>query len=88
MELDKTFFEKVFSNKRMEKYFIAHPGNEALAITHYRCNVELPLYLDLGDCFTQCHCPRVTDSFRAGELVHSIVKNSWPGQLESLYYYG
>ncbi|WP_289198937.1 hypothetical protein [Bacteroides acidifaciens] len=41
MELDKTFFEKVFSNKRMEKYFSIHPDNEALAITHYRCNVEL-----------------------------------------------
>lgn len=30
MELDKTFFEKVFSNKRMEKYFSIHPNNAAL----------------------------------------------------------
>ena len=37
---NKQFFEKVFSNKRMERYFKAHQ-NEQKAILHYQCNVEL-----------------------------------------------
>jgi len=38
--MDKNFFEKVFSKKRLEKYFIRH-GDTIKAITHYRCNIEL-----------------------------------------------
>lgn len=37
---NKQFFEKVFSNKRMERYFKAHQ-NEQQAILHYQCNIEL-----------------------------------------------
>ena len=38
--MDKNFFEKVFSKKRLEKYFIRHSDIKK-AITHYRCNIEL-----------------------------------------------
>jgi len=38
--MDKFFFEKVFSEKRLEKYFIRNVDFEK-AITHYRCNIEL-----------------------------------------------
>lgn len=41
MEYNKSFFEKVFSNKRMERYFNLYPEDEARAILHYRCNLEL-----------------------------------------------
>ena len=41
MEYNKPFFEKVFSTKRMERYFRLYPDNEARAILHYRCNLEL-----------------------------------------------
>ena len=41
MEYNKPFFEKVFSTKRMERYFNLYPDNEARAILHYRCNLEL-----------------------------------------------
>ena len=41
MEYNKPFFEKVFSTKRMERYFKLYPDNEARAILHYRCNLEL-----------------------------------------------
>jgi hypothetical protein len=35
------FFNKVFSNNRMQKYFAAHPADESLAITHYQFNIEI-----------------------------------------------
>ncbi len=41
MEYSKDFFEKVFSNKRMERYFRLYPEDENRAILHYRCNLEL-----------------------------------------------
>ena len=41
MEYNKTFFEKVFSSKRMERYFRLYPGDENRAILHYQCNLEL-----------------------------------------------
>lgn len=41
MEYNKQFFEKVFSTKRMERYFNLYPGDEARAVLHYRCNLEL-----------------------------------------------
>ena len=41
MEYNKAFFEKVFSSKRMERYFDLYPGDENRAILHYRCNLEL-----------------------------------------------
>jgi hypothetical protein len=39
--MDKNFFEKVFSEKRLEKYFKRYGGDTEKAITHYRCNIEL-----------------------------------------------
>lgn len=41
MEYNKTFFEKIFSNKRMERYFSLYPDDEKRAILHYRCNLQL-----------------------------------------------
>ncbi|MDF9830396.1 hypothetical protein [Parabacteroides sp. PF5-6] len=40
MAYNKQYFEKVFSNERMERYFLIH-RDEDLAIKHYRCNLEL-----------------------------------------------
>ena len=40
MKQDKFFFEKVFSEKRLEKYFKRY-GDKEKAMTHYRCNIEL-----------------------------------------------
>ena len=37
---DKAFFEKVFSQKRMERYYQAH-SDETRAVLHYQCNTEL-----------------------------------------------
>jgi len=39
--MKKQFFEKIFSEKRMQKYFDAHPENESLAILHYQLNIEI-----------------------------------------------
>ena len=41
MEYNKDFFEKVFSNKRMERYFALYPNNEDKAIRHYQSNIQL-----------------------------------------------
>lgn len=41
MDYNKHFFEKVFSEKRMERYFRLYPDNENLAILHYQCNLRL-----------------------------------------------
>ena len=41
MANDKFFFEKVFSTKRMERYFALYPDDEARAIRHYQCNLQL-----------------------------------------------
>lgn len=41
MELNKQFFEKVFSTKRMERYFTLYPNDEKRAIKHYECNQML-----------------------------------------------
>ena len=40
MEHDKFFFERVFSEKRLEKYFNRY-GDTKKAMTHYRYNIEL-----------------------------------------------
>lgn len=40
MEYNKLYFEKVFSCKRMERYFKLYK-DEQRAIEHYRCNIEL-----------------------------------------------
>lgn len=40
MEYNKSYFEKVFSTKRMERYFRLH-GDEKRAIAHYQSNIEL-----------------------------------------------
>lgn len=37
----KEFFEKVFSEARMRKYFSLYPDDEAKAIGHYECNILL-----------------------------------------------
>ncbi len=41
MEYNKKFFEKVFSNKRMERYFALYPDDEKKAIKHYQSNIKL-----------------------------------------------
>ncbi len=41
MVYNKQFFEKVFSGKRMERYFTLYPQDEARAIGHYQCNLLL-----------------------------------------------
>lgn len=41
MSFNKTFFNKVFSDKRMERYFTLYPYDEQRAILHYRCNLQL-----------------------------------------------
>ncbi len=38
--MDKKYFERVFSEKRLEKYFERYPDT-ATAIVHYQCNIEL-----------------------------------------------
>ncbi|MDR0581580.1 MAG: Abi family protein [Prevotellaceae bacterium] len=38
--MDKKFFEKIFSEKRMEKYFTRY-ANPEKGILHYQCNIEL-----------------------------------------------
>ena len=40
MKYNKSYFEKVFSSKRMEKYNCIHK-NEDIAIIHYQSNIEL-----------------------------------------------
>ena len=50
MELTKQFLEKIFSTKRMERYFALYPDDEAKAIRHYECNLMLAesLYVSLS----------------------------------------
>ncbi len=40
MVQNKHFFDKIFSDKRMKRYFEAH-SDEQKAILHYQCNIEL-----------------------------------------------
>ena len=39
--LDKSFFEKTFSEARMRPYYNLYPGNERKAIKHYEQNIKL-----------------------------------------------
>jgi hypothetical protein len=39
--MDKKIIEKVFSEKRLDKYFKRYGSDTGKAITHYRCNIEL-----------------------------------------------
>lgn len=50
MSYNKAFFNKVFSDKRMERYFTLYPHDEKRAITHYRCNLQLSeaMYVSLS----------------------------------------
>lgn len=50
MPYNKAFFNKVFSDKRMERYFALYPHDEQRAITHYRCNIQLSeaMYVSLS----------------------------------------
>jgi hypothetical protein len=41
MVQNQTIFEKVFSSKRMRRYFEAHPNDSEKAMLHYQCNIEL-----------------------------------------------
>ena len=41
MKHNKIFFEKVFSEKRMERYFILYPNDESRAVKHYQSNIKL-----------------------------------------------
>ena len=40
MEYNKSYFEKIFSTKRMERYDRLY-NDEKRAIAHYQCNIEL-----------------------------------------------
>ena len=40
MEYNKSYFEKIFSTKRMERYGRLY-NDEKRAIAHYQCNIEL-----------------------------------------------
>lgn len=50
MSYNKAFFEKVFSGKRMERYFALYPEDEQRALLHYRCNIQLSeaMYVSLS----------------------------------------
>ena len=37
--MDKAYFQKVFSNERMEKYFARYPDDDAKAIKYYQDNI-------------------------------------------------
>ena len=39
--MSKRYYEKVFSNQRMEKYFKRYPNDDKKAISHYHLNIEL-----------------------------------------------
>lgn len=39
--MDKHFYQKVFSNQRMKKYFDHYPTDDEKAVTHYKSNIEL-----------------------------------------------
>lgn len=39
--MDRYYYQKVFSNERMEKYFSKYLGNEEKAIRHYHINIEI-----------------------------------------------
>lgn len=41
MPYNKIFFEKVFSEKRMKRYFALYPNDESRALMHYKCNLRL-----------------------------------------------
>lgn len=41
MKYSKEFFEKVFSTKRMERYFSLYPDNVDRAMLHHCCNLQL-----------------------------------------------
>jgi predicted nucleic acid binding AN1-type Zn finger protein len=38
---NQIYFEKIFSTKRMQRYFDAHKANPNKAMLHYQCNIEL-----------------------------------------------
>ena len=60
MEPTKQFLEKVFSTKRMERYFALYPDDEARAIRHYECNLMLAesLYVSLSAPLNTFRCFR------------------------------
>ncbi len=39
--MDLQAAEKIFSADRMWRYMAAHPNDEAKALLHYQCNVEI-----------------------------------------------
>lgn len=50
MAYDKQFFNKVFSDKRMERYFQLYPNEAGKAMAHYQCNLRLSeaMYVSLS----------------------------------------
>lgn len=50
MTYNQDFFEKVFSHKRMERYYSIYPDNFDKAIQHYACNLRLSeaMYIPLS----------------------------------------
>jgi len=39
--MNRQYFEKVFSNRRMQRFFDRYPGNEPKAAVHYQANIQL-----------------------------------------------
>ena len=84
MGLTKQFLEKVFSTKRMERYFALYPDDEARAIRHYECNLMLAesLYVSLSVQEvtlrnTLCReLETMTGRFAAGFSIHAPMRTA------------
>lgn len=53
MEYNKSYFEKIFSTKRMERYDRLY-NDEKRAIAHYQCNIELAESFYFGGSIKEC----------------------------------
>ena len=66
MEYNKSYFEKIFSTKRMERYDRLY-NDEKRAIAHYQCNIELAesFYpcLSILEVALSVYCHRKVNSF-------------------------
>ena len=92
MGSNKQFFEKVFSTKRMERYFALYPDDEAKAIAHYECNLMLSesLYTSLSvmEVTLRNALCRELETMTGREEVCHIPDHTWIAELESVYYRG
>lgn len=91
MEYNKAYFEKVFSTKRMERYFNLYPGDEKRAILHYQCNLELAeaFYTSLSVfevTLRNALCRELETMTGTNRLVCRIPDYPRIGQIESLHH--